>query len=123
MALVLALGLDLRSSSAQKPSQQPHFVGSDTCQRCHQKEYDGWKQTRMANVVRDPRIHPEAVLGDFAHPDPIRTFDLSQVAFVYGSRWKQRYFAKSGDGYFPLPAQWDIKQGKWLPYHVPGGAD
>jgi hypothetical protein len=41
----------------------------------------------MANVVRDPREHPEAVLGDFAHPDPLRTFDLDQVAFVYGSRY------------------------------------
>jgi len=48
----------------------------------------------MANVVRDPRVHPEAVVADFRHPDPNRTFDLSQVAFGYGSRWKQRYFSK-----------------------------
>jgi len=48
----------------------------------------------MANVVRDPREHSEAVLGDFAHPDPRRTFDLDQVAFAYGSRYKQRYFTK-----------------------------
>jgi hypothetical protein len=47
------------------------------------------KQTRMANVVRDPCEHPEAVLGDFAHPDPLRTFGLDQVAFVYGNRHKQ----------------------------------
>lgn len=123
VALALVLGLHVRSSVAQEPSRPPHFVGSEACQRCHQKEYEGWKQTRMANVVRDPRIHPEAVLGDFAHPDPNRAFDLSQVALVYGSRWKQRYFARRGDGYFPLPAQWDIKHGKWLPYHVPDGTD
>jgi len=77
----------------------------------------------MANIVRDPKLHPEAVLGDFKHPDPNRTFNLDQVAFVYGSRWKQRYFAKKGLGYYPLPAQWDIKNGKWLPYHVPDEAD
>ncbi len=58
------------------------------------RNYAGWKQTRMANVVRDPKAHPDAVLGDFTHPDPRRTFDLEQVAFVYGSRWKQRYFTK-----------------------------
>jgi predicted CXXCH cytochrome family protein len=77
----------------------------------------------MANVVRNPVEHPEAVLGDFSHPDPVRTFDLSQVAFVYGSRWKQRYFARNGDDYYVLPAQWDIQKRKWLPYHVEKGTD
>lgn len=99
------------------------FVGSAACRSCHQEHYDGWKQTRMANVVRDPKVHPEAVLGDFSHPDPTRTFDLNDVAFVYGSRWKQRYFTKRGDDYFPLPAQWDLKHQRWLPYHVPPGTD
>jgi len=46
------------------------FVGSASCRSCHQKEYDGWKQTRMANVVRDPREHPDAVLGDFTSSKP-----------------------------------------------------
>ncbi len=77
----------------------------------------------MANVVRDPKEHPEAVLADFSHPDPVLTFDLTQVAFVYGSRWKQRFFTKMGDDYFVLPAQWDVKKSKWLPYHVEKGAD
>lgn len=77
----------------------------------------------MANVVRDPKTHPEAVLGDFTHPSPIRPFDLGDVALVYGSRWKQRYFARRGDDYYPLPAQWDITNQKWLPYHVADGAD
>lgn len=77
----------------------------------------------MANVVRDPRLHPEAVLGDFTHPDPVRTFTLDDVAFVYGSRYKQRYFTRRGNDYFPLPAQWDIEKKKWLPYHVEKGTD
>jgi len=46
----------------------------------------------MANVVRDPKEHPDAVLADFLHPDPLVTFGIDQVAFVYGSRWKQRFF-------------------------------
>src|SRR5271170_464139 len=93
------------AASSQTPSSKAHFVGSESCRACHVKLYEGWKQTRMANVVRDPKMHPEAVLGDFVHPDPNRPFDLSQVAFIYGSRWKQRYFAKRGDDYYPLPAQ------------------
>jgi predicted CXXCH cytochrome family protein len=120
---VLFLWLFAGFASAQTANEEPHFVGSQSCAKCHEAEFNGWKQTRMANVVRDPKTHPEAVLGDFSHPDPIRTFDLSQVAFVYGSRWKQRYFARSGNTYYPLPAQWDIKHNRWLPYHVPAGAD
>ena len=106
-------------------AQQPkvHFVGSKSCARCHAVEYNGWKQTRMANVVRDPREHPEAVLGDFKHPSPLVNFTLDQVAFVYGSRYKQRYFTRRGNDYYPLPAQWDIQKHKWLPYHVEAGAD
>ena len=100
-----------------------HFTGSESCKGCHAAQYSGWKQTRMANVVRDPREHPEAVLGDFSHPDPVRSFGLDDVAFVYGSRWKQRYFARRGDDYFPLPAQWDVQKGRWLPYHVEAGTD
>lgn len=100
-----------------------HFVGSESCKGCHAETYKGWKQTRMANVVLDPKMHPEAVLGDFVRVEPLRGFGLDQVAFVYGSRWKQRYFTKRGEDYYPLPAQWDVKKAKWLPYHVEAGTD
>jgi hypothetical protein len=80
------------AGKASDTTAQAHYVGSEACKKCHLSVYNGWKQTRMANVVRDPREHPEAVLGDLAHSDPLRTFDLDQVAFVYGSRYKQRYF-------------------------------
>ena len=55
----------------------------------------------MANVVRDPREHPDAIIPDFSKPDPLLTFTLSDVAFVYGSKWKQRYFTKSGRRLLP----------------------
>jgi predicted CXXCH cytochrome family protein len=77
----------------------------------------------MANVVRDPHEHPDAFIPDFSKPDPVLTFTKDDVAFVYGSRWKQRYFTRRGDDYFPLPAQWDIMHARWLPYHVPKNAD
>jgi predicted CXXCH cytochrome family protein len=105
--------------------QQPaaKFVGSESCKTCHTAAYNGWQKTRMANVVVDPKIHPEAVLGDFAHADPLVTFSLKDVAFTYGSRWKQRYFTKVGDDYFVEPVQWDVKKGRWLPYHAEKGTD
>ena len=121
--LLLCIGLVLSLHLNGQTSEKSNFVGSEQCRRCHEKIYAGWSQTRMANVVRDPVQHPEAVLGDFSHPDPVRTFDLKDVAFVYGSRWKQRYFTRRGDDYYVLPAQWDVLQKKWLPYHVEKGTD
>jgi predicted CXXCH cytochrome family protein len=95
-----------------------HFVGSAACRKCHWEIYDRWKKTPMANVVRDPAANPEAVLPDLA-TNPVAKFTKDQVAFVYGSLWKQRYFTKVGDDFFPLPAQWIVGKREWLPYMVP----
>lgn len=77
----------------------------------------------MANVVRDPRQHPDAIIPDLSRPDPAVTFTRDQIAFVYGSRWKQRYFTKVGDDFFPLGAQWDVEHKLWRPYLVAPNAD
>ena len=76
----------------------------------------------MANVVRDPREHPDAILGDLAN-NPIQKVDVADVALVYGSIWKQRYFTKVGDDYFPLPVQWDVTHRTWKKYFVENGTD
>jgi predicted CXXCH cytochrome family protein len=99
------------------------YVGSTACARCHAPIYDRWKRTRMANVVRDPREHPDAIIPDLTKPDPLLTFTKDQIAFVYGSKWKQRYFTKVGDDYFPLGAQWDVTHSQWRPYNVARGTD
>ena len=114
-------GAELHQQTATTSSA--HYVGSEACAKCHADIYQRWKKTPMANVVRDPRAHPDAILPDLA-TNTVAKFSASQVAFVYGSIWKQRYFTKIGDNYFPLPVQWDIKTHKWLPYHIPPtGAD
>ena len=70
----------------------------------------------MANVVRDPKVHPEAIIPDLSKPDPLVKFTKDDIAFVYGSKWKQRYFTKKGDDYFPLGAQWDVTHQIWRAY-------
>jgi hypothetical protein len=99
------------------------YVGSAACRACHPALYNRWTKTRMANVVRDPRAHPDAIIPDLSKPNPLVTFTRDDIAFVYGSKWKQRYFTKRGDDYFPLPAQWDINNQVWRPYHVANGTD
>jgi hypothetical protein len=99
------------------------YVGSTACERCHSSIYSRWKNTPMANVVRDPREHPDAIIPDLK-TNTVSPFTLDQVAFVYGSKWKQRYFTRIGDDYYPLPVQWDIGNKTWRPYHVADtGAD
>jgi predicted CXXCH cytochrome family protein len=100
-----------------------HYVSSAACQSCHSEVFDRWKKTRMANVVLDPKVHPEAIIPDLSKPDPLVNFNKDDVAFVYGSKWKQRYFKKVGDDYFPLSAQWDVTHHLWRKYFVPNGAD
>ena len=101
---------------------QARYVGSRSCAKCHAAIYERWKKTPMANVVRDPREHPDAILPNLA-TNSVFKFNSGQVAFVYGSLWKQRYFTKIGDDYFPLPVQWDIATQIWLPYFVTLGQD
>ena len=105
------------------PSAAAQYTGSMACKNCHEEIYDRWAKTKMANVVRDPKTHPDAFIPDFSKPDPLLTFTKDDVAFIYGSAWKQRYFKKVGDDYFPLPAQWDITHKIWRPYFVPNNAD
>ena len=124
---VWKLALFVRSLGPLSPSERArqtaflasaHYTGSEACEKCHREIYARWKKTPMANVVRDPREHPEAITPDLATNNVAR-FTKDQVAFVYGSRWKQRYFTKVGDDYFPLSAQWDFADHSWRPYHVP----
>lgn len=104
------------------PAANAHYTGSAACKTCHEEIYDRWVSTPMANVVRDPRQHPDAILSDIS-TNPIAKFTVDQVALVYGSIWKQRYFTKVGDDYFPEPVQWDITHQRWLPYFVPTNGD
>ncbi len=99
------------------------YTGSAACQSCHAALYQRWSKTRMANVVRDPKLHPEAIIPDLTKPNPLVTFKSDDIAFVYGSKWKQRYFTKKGDDYFVLGAQWDITNRVWRPYKVSPNAD
>ena len=104
-------------------AQTAAYTGSAACKTCHASTYERWSKTRMANVIADPKQHPEAIIPDFSKPDPLLTFNKEDVAFTYGSKWKQRYFTKRGDDYFPLPAQWDVENRVWRAYNVKPGTD
>jgi predicted CXXCH cytochrome family protein len=119
----LSLGAFSLGLASQAPRAEPHYVGSAACNACHAPIYARWSKTRMANVVRDPRVHPDAIIPDLSKADPLVAFTKHDIAFVYGSKWKQRYFTKVGDDYFPLGAQWDITHRQWRRYFVADSTD
>jgi len=86
-------------AAADQAAATPHYIGSVVCKSCHSEIYARWKETPMANVVRDPRENPGVILPDLSKPDPLVQFNKDQIALVYGSVWKQRYFTKIGDDY------------------------
>ena len=109
-----------------QPLSQPQiaarYVGSRACQSCHTQIYRRWQKTPMANVVHNPREYPDAILPDL-DTNTVKKFTREDVGLVYGSIWKQRYFTKIGDDYFPQPSQWDIMNHVWRAYFVPNDAD
>jgi len=64
---------------------QARYVGSKACAKCHAAIYERWKKTPMANVVRDPREHPDAILPNLA-TNTVWKFSRGQVALVYRDR-------------------------------------
>src|SRR5580692_10526160 len=60
----------LKGLTSEEQSQQfstidaARYVGSAQCAKCHREIYEQWRKTPMANVVRDPREHPEAIIPD-----------------------------------------------------------
>jgi hypothetical protein len=112
------------TSRAEPPAgATKSFTGSKACESCHQNIYQRWKDTLMANVIQDPTSRPNAIIGDLSVPNPLVSFRKEDVAFTYGSKWKQRYFTKRGDDYFVFPAQWDVRAKTWRRYYVEPNTD
>jgi len=118
LPLTASLEASATITSSAPAIGRAHYVGSAACQKCHVEIYEHWKKTPMANVVRDPREHPKAIIPDLSQTNALVNFTTADIALVYGSIWKQRYFKKVGDDYYVLPAQWDVINKNWKPYFV-----
>lgn len=83
------------------------YVGSQSCQKCHQTIYREWRQTLHSQMIKDVKQNPNAIIGDFESPSDIRTFTKDQVVYTIGNQWKQRYITRKGDELYILPAQYN----------------
>jgi predicted CXXCH cytochrome family protein len=90
------------------------YAGSYRCVGCHEDIYLAWRETLHAKLIQDPAADPAVVVGDFNSRDPDLTFNLDDVAYTIGSRWKQQYLTREGDNFYILPAQWNVETQEWV---------
>jgi predicted CXXCH cytochrome family protein len=125
VCLVCALLLAGRTAAAA----DKEFVGSEACKTCHAKQYETWKDSYHAKMVRkkDDGILKAVVekwASDGANPGPTKSNidgkprTLDDVVYVIGSYWKQRFLVKNeatGNHQF-LDKQFNRMSGKWEGY-------
>jgi predicted CXXCH cytochrome family protein len=97
---------------------QTQYVGSTKCAECHQSYYDGWKDSAHNKMIRKPVAEGEkkTVVADFSQKSEHRNFELKDVKWVIGHRWKQRFIGEVDGREVVFPAQWSVKEKKWQRY-------
>jgi predicted CXXCH cytochrome family protein len=97
---------------------QQQYVGSKKCTECHQQHYDDWEDSAHNKMIR-PAIADgpqRTILADFKQASPDRDFDLKDVKWVIGHRWKQRFIGEINGEEVVFPAQWSVEEKTWQPY-------
>lgn len=141
MALAFVVATFTLGCGSEKPvdvktvmSQPKAFVGSETCRSCHLEHYDSWKMTLHSRMLIDVREDPKAFVVEW-DKDKIRA-DLekikdklkvpleevyipekSEVLYVIGTQWKQRYVMKKDDKYVVAPVQYNVASKRWVNYY------
>jgi len=128
-AILLLIAMIGRSLSSQGEGKEPagvewphidqsQYVGSKKCAECHQTYFDTWKDSAHNKMIRRPIADGphKTVLADFNKPSPVRQFELKDVKWVIGHRWKQRFIGEVDGKEVVFPAQWSITEQKWQPY-------
>jgi hypothetical protein len=97
---------------------QAEYVRSTKCAECHKSHFDGWKETAHNKMIRKPILEGinRTVVADFAQKSAARNFESKDVKWVIGHRWKQRFIGVVNGQEVVFPAQWSVKEQKWLPY-------
>jgi predicted CXXCH cytochrome family protein len=113
---------DVHSKTTQEKDlprvDQTQYLGSDKCAACHKGHYASWKDSAHNKMIR-PVIADgpnKNVQADFSKSDPNRPFELKEVKWVIGHRWKQRFIGVVNGEEVVFPAQWSIKDKKWQAY-------
>ncbi len=101
------------------------YAGSAACAKCHEDEYKSWQQSYHSKMIRpkNDAILKE-VVAQWANGGPTKVnltgapAGLDDVAYVVGSKWKQRFLVKnpSTGGHLFLDKQWNTVVRQWENY-------
>ncbi len=109
----VSLNVDLQP----KEEKSADYVGSKKCQECHEENYHAWSHSRHPKMIQDVRKNPKAVVADFSKLPKDADFNLSDVVYTIGGKFKQRYMIPAiinGKEDFRLGNyQWNVETGKW----------
>jgi predicted CXXCH cytochrome family protein len=139
-----ALERQLRAAAekiaGKRPAETPRhggqggrYAGSEACKACHAREYNAWRLTGMARMLRP--VREEEVIGKFDGAQfeegglAIEMFreggrlwfalrgQRFPVDYTIGSKWQQAYATKMPDGRIQVfPIQYNRLQGRWYNY-------
>jgi predicted CXXCH cytochrome family protein len=115
------------------------YTGSESCQRCHEAEYDSWRRTLHVQMTRP--IAQATVVGDFSPGTRLeqdgRAYTMEtrggkyfisiarnggapekfEVHYTLGARRFQGYLSRLSDGrIYVLPVFWHNESGRWVDY-------
>lgn len=139
---------DLKTSRPQDPLSSD-YLGSSSCERCHQKEFGAWKQSLHIKMTKP--IAEALVVGDFrdgtkfADHDRSYTFgskngrpfvsisfggkpaETFNVDYTLGAKRYQGYLSLLPDGsIYVLPVFWHVADRRWIDWKeitpIPEGA-
>ncbi len=98
------------------------YVGSVNCKSCHQEIYDKQEASMHTRMIQDVKLDPSVVVGDFASLPQGADFELANVVYTIGGKFKQRYMLlKERDGvenYRIGNYQWNTENNSWQSYKV-----
>jgi hypothetical protein len=127
--------------AASAPAAEPGgYLGSESCRRCHEAEYDTWRKTLHVQMTKP--IAEARVLGDFRPgtrlQDGDRAYEMETtregryvisiakrgrpaerfaVDYTLGARRFQGYLSKLPDGrIYVLPVFWHDEAKRWVDY-------
>lgn len=98
------------------------FVGSENCAECHKKIYEKQSVSMHTKMIQDVSSDPSVIVGDFMTLPEDADFELKNVVYTIGSKFKQRYMLRKDypEGFEPGMSLAAFK--KTMPYE-PGVSD
>jgi hypothetical protein len=98
------------------------YVGSSNCAECHQEIYDVQSNSMHTKMIQDVKKDPSVIVADFSTLPEDADFNLENIVYTIGSKFKQRYMLqKDRDGkenYRIGNYQWNTETKKWQNYSV-----